>query len=747
LLLLGIYEDTGSLNYDTTTPRDAQAAAWLLEQGAQLAIVRRFLNIPLSEAQQALYERLQQAVEWPRMAGHSIALSAVQASRNFEDEISAIAHHMRDDLICDALILLVQLKPNYVQLVARSTNDYVDVGKLARNFGGGGHERAAAATIMERDLEGVRQEVLDLLPEVVRPIATVAQIMSYGVKTIPATTTVGEAADQMQRFGHEGYPVVELNTGRLIGLLTRRAVDRAVSHQMQNIPVSQVMRAGHVVVRPSDSVEQVQRLMIEEGWGQVPVLAAIGQGGEESSQLIGIVTRTDIINMLNESSRVGGELDVSRLMARSLADALWSMVQAASGVAAESEMPLYFVGGIVRDLLLDKQPADIDMVVEGDAIRLARRLCRQYGGETRSHAQFGTAKWLLTPTTWQKVAPGASLDGLPEVIDFVTARSEFYTQPSALPEVERGSIKLDLHRRDFTINTLAIRLDGAHLGELLDFYGGRRDLEQGIIRVLHSLSFVDDPTRILRAIRLEQRLNFDIEARTAELLIAALPMLDRVTGDRIRHEIELALEEADPVPVMERLAELGVMAQIHPGLLWQEQVAHQYRRLQAILANPHWPEMFGVQSPTFVYFALWMLSLPATVQQDAMDRLKVRKTTRTDVNDLVVLLHDLVLLPVDARPSQVVKMLRSFNERVLFTALVAVSLETAAGQQIVQYQRTWQHIRPAFTGNDLLAMGIKQGPRIGLLLDRLLTARLDGEAVNEAAERELLEKWNREIGD
>lgn len=738
LYLLGIYEDTGSLSYDTTTPRDVQAAAWVLEQGADLAIVRRFQSIPLSKAQQNLYQQLQQAVEWHRVSGQIVALSAVVAAEDFEDEISAIAHHMRDALACDGLILLVKLKPNYIQLVARSMNDYIDVGALARHFGGGGHERAAAATIIDQELDEVRDKTVSLLADIVRPMMTVAQIMSYGVRTIPSTTTVTEASVLMHRSGHEGYPVVEPKSGRLVGLLTRRAVDRAVSHQLEHLPVSQVMRAGLVTVRPSDPVKLVQRLMIEEGWGQVPVLAD-EQGdegsGPEDGRLIGIVTRTDIINMLNDSSQPEEEANLRSLMAKSLPPAMWDMVKAASAIAADSRMPLYFVGGIVRDLLLDIRPTDIDMVVEGDAIRLAKKLRRKFGGETHSHAQFGTAKWQLSAGAWTNLSPEKSLENVPEAIDFVTARTEFYVQPSALPEVERGSIKLDLHRRDFTINTLAIRLDGAHLGKLLDFYGGRRDLEQGIIRVLHSLSFIDDPTRILRAVRLEQRLHFVIEPRTAELINSALPMLDRVTGERIRHEIELALEEANPVPVMARLAELGVMAHIHPGLVWQEQVASQFDRLQNELSKL---DLFADKSLTFYYFALWLLPLPGKVQEEVMERLRVRKTTQEDLAALVSLLHHMALIAVDAQPSAVVKVLRPYRERVLLSALTVVGLESTAGEQIIQYLREWQHVQSVLNGNDLIAMGVPKGPEIGRLLEELLSARLDGRISTEQEERVLV---------
>jgi tRNA nucleotidyltransferase (CCA-adding enzyme) len=737
LLLLGIHEDTGSLVYDTTTARDAHAAAWLLEQGAQLSLLRRFLDFPLSEGQQALYEKLQQNAQWLRIEGQGIVLATAVAAHDFEEEISAVAHRLRDALSPDGLILLVKLKPNHVQMVARSTTDDLDVSALAHAFGGGGHNRAAAATILDQTLENVEQKVRDLLPSMVRPMAKVSQIMSYGVQILPATATVATAAELMQRFGHEGYPVVDPESARLVGLLTRRAVDRAMSHKLERLPVSQVMKVGEVTVRPSDSIEQVQRLMIEEGWGQIPVVAEESDG--EAGPLIGIVTRTDLLNLLSEPPRPSDQHEMRRHLAAYLPTALWQLVQAASTVAGELNMPLYFVGGLVRDLLLDKPLTDIDLVVEGDAIKLVRRLQASFGGDVRSHARFGTAKWLVAPEVWQSVAPAAPHSEVPDAIDFVTARSEFYTRPSALPEVERSSIKLDLHRRDFTINTLAIRLDGAHLGELLDFYGGRRDLDQGLIRVLHSLSFIDDATRILRAIRLEQRLGFTIEEHTATLMQAALPMLDRVTGDRIRHEIELALRESRPTAVLERLAELNVMAQIHPNLLWHDSAAAAIERAQKLLNEPLWRETLQGDSPAFVYFALWLLPLSLPVQTAVMDRLKVRKTTRDDLTAINQLLAGLAAFPAGAPPSRVVQTLRSHSLRGLLVARAAV-VDPVVIDQIERYFHEWRHVRTALDGTELLALGLKPGPQIGRLLERLLAARLDGEVTDEAGERHLLQQ-------
>lgn len=742
LLLLGIYEDTGSLTYDTTTSRDVAAAAWVLEQGAVLSVVRRFLSIPLTPAQRDLYDRLQTAVSWLDVHGQTIVITAAAAPDDFQEEISSVVHRLRDALSVAGLFVLVQIGQD-VQLVARSNSAQVDVGYVAEALGGGGHSRAAAALIPKRSLSDVERELRALLPQAIKPIARVDQLMSAGVQTIDAQTTVSEAAQRMQRTGHEGYPVVESQPPRLVGLLTRRAVDRAISHDLGHLPVSRVMKAGVVTVRPSDSIDQVQQLMLNEGWGQIPVLP---ESAEQPDELpIGIVTRTDLLNHLFQPSPEAAVPNMRRLLREALHPALWQLVQAIGGVAAEMNMPLYFVGGLVRDLLLGHAPTDLDMVVEGNAISLARRLRRRFGGNVHTHERFGTAKWFLETAVWRRVAAAhsdaepapADLPALP-FIDFVTARTEFYTEPTALPTVTQGSIKLDLHRRDFAINTLALRLDGRHLGELLDFYGGQRDLEHGVIRVLHSLSFVDDPTRIVRAVRLEQRLGFTIEPRTAELMETALPLLNRVTGARIRHELELTFREPDPVAVMARLDEIGLLAQLHPQLHWPPKTADQFRRVSCVVEEEAWAAALGGESTVFVYFALWMLGHEQAVQEGVMQRLGVRKNTREDLRACRRALAVLHALPPDARPSQVEKALRPFLPRVLLVVRIVVE-EERLRDWVNRYYEAWRHVKTAVTGHHLREMGLKPGPRYAVLLDCLLAARLDGEVTSEAEERALLQ--------
>lgn len=737
LLLLGIYEDTGSLTYETTTARDIMAAAHLLDCGGQLSVVRRFLNVALTLGQRELFDRLHEDVNWIEVSGQSIVVAAADVSAGFEDEISSVAHRLRDALSPVALFVLVGIHDD-VQLVARSASKHVDVSTVARALGGGGHARAAAAMITGRTLASVREQVVRQLPEAVRPMAKVAQIMSFGVQTVHVETTVEEAVALMQRSGHEGFPVIDSDDDSLVGLLTRRGVDRAMSHGMNRMPVGRVMKAGIVTVRSSDTVEKVQQLMLENGWGQIPVVEE-RLGDSSNAAVIGIVTRTDVLNHLFKRRPEEKEDDIQQLLNETLSSSILQLIQVISRQASRLQMPLYFVGGLVRDIMLRIPATDLDMVVEGNAIELVRHLQDEFGGDTRTHSRFGTGKWLLSPSVWQALAVDVSHDTVPSSIDFVTARSEFYKEPSALPEVASGSIKLDLHRRDFTINTLAVRLDGPHFGELLDFYGGRRDLEDETIRVLHSLSFVDDPTRILRAIRLEQRLGFRIEDRTAELIHGALPMLARVSGSRLRHELELALQERNAVRILSRVSELGVLAHIHEGLTWGSKIAQAFNRVSELSTDPLWGAAVNGDALLFAYFAAWMVVLPLGVQDGVMERLRVRKATREDVEAVSRIVDGMNQMPEEVRPSEVATLLRAARPRVLAIAFVACEGAPAAGL-IERYQREWRFVRTSVTGDSLRSHGLKPGPEYSIILDRLLAARLDGEIDDEAGELELLQQ-------
>lgn len=731
LLTLGIYEDTGALTYGSTTARDAYAAAWLLESGALLDVVREFLHHPLTEDQRQLYERLLESAQSHEIEGYPILIASASAPDLIE-EISTLAHKLRDLLEPAAVFLLVELE-QHIQFVARSSVDAIDVGRIAEHFGGGGHGRAAAAMLKETTLGKAQDTLLEVLPRLIRPSVTVADLMSHGVQTLPPDTRARDAAIQMRRYGYEGFPIVQ--DGQIIGLLTRRAVDRAIDHGLTGVRVDQLMEVGEIHVSPGDSAATLQQLMMASGWGQIPVV-------DRKEKIIGVVTRTDLIKHMGHGEAIPARnTEIARRLEEALPPTLMALVRAIGRIAQSLGLNLYIVGGFVRDLLLGTPTIDVDFVVEGDAISLTCALQQTFGGDTRSHGRFGTGKWLIDPTTWHNIARqldtwSADPDQLPSHIDFATARTEFYDRPSALPEVERSSIKHDLHRRDFTINTLAIRLDPENFGQLLDFYEGEADLQEKRIRVLHSLSFVDDPTRILRAVRLEQRLGFQIEPRTEELIGHALPLLERVSGDRIRHEIELILAEPTPENALCRLDELTVLKSLHPDLRCDEWVAETFQALRQAVSQPLWTELgdgFDLELP---YFAVLTYRLTWDAIRATCKRLRVQRRTVDDLAQIQALREQIDSLSQPGPPSQIATLLDKTNDQALVTLWAA---EPSTRDRVVDYARRLRYVRPVADGQALKAHGLKPGPLFGQILNALRDAWLDGEIKTSDEEEALLE--------
>lgn len=744
LLLLGIYEDTGSLTYTRTTARDLLASAFLLEQGASLAILNNFINHPLSLAQQELYEQLRANVETSTINGHAVMITTADA-QDMDEEFSSVVHKLRDLLDPDAIFVLVASRGG-VQMIARSTDDHIDVAEVLAHFGGGGHERAAAVLTRGLSITELRAELLKILPDFVHPAITVAQIMSRGPQVTSADELVSAVAQRMQRFGYEGYPVVK--GGQLVGLLTRRGVDRSIAHHLTQT-AEKVMEKGNYTVQPADSIEHLQRIMAESGWGQIPVVSP--DGGE----IIGIVTRTDLLKTLIPKPSLPSQQNLAERLVSALPAARLNLLHKIAQAAHDQRIALYIVGGFVRDLILDHPSQDFDLVVEGDAIRLAQALAERYGGRVTCHTQFGTAKWHLRSPGPVDAAANQDDQGfgqppttdllldvpsLPDTIDLVSARTEFYTHPSALPTVETGSIKLDLHRRDFSINTLALRLDGHHYGELHDYWGGLDDLKQGIVRVLHSLSFMDDPTRMLRAVRFEKRFNFQIQERTLELMEDAKPMLERVSGDRIRHELDHCLEEPNLVACLRRLHELSLLQVIHPALHWDAWLEGHLAHLSGVEIDPEWriQENQPGQVKRELAYTLWLVRLPADEIQMVCRRLKF---SVAHTKAILAAAGVWRCLPELARlkPSQVVERLEDIPAISLY-AVYLIAEEARQKEILLAYISRWQNLYPTINGEYLAGLGLKPGPDYKRLLTRLRQAYLDGEITTFEQEQGLLQE-------
>ncbi|MYC93339.1 MAG: CBS domain-containing protein [Caldilineaceae bacterium SB0661_bin_32] len=785
LLALGIYEDTGSLLYPSTTHRDIRCAAWLVEQGARLEVMRRFMRFPPTPAQKALSRQLTEDAEHLTVAGQNVVLAVADAPE-YDDELSGLAHRLNELFNPDALFVVVRLK-DHVQVVARSNTDAINVGLIAGFLGGGGHRRAAAALLEGATLADVKERIGCLLQEHARAPAKVAEIMSRGrPHTLDEGMSVAAAMELMQRYGHEGFPVLQRGVDgrdKLVGILTRREADRTITHRLGALPVHKVMRQGNHTVPEDAPVSVLHGLMIESGWGQIPVVDAAGE-------LVGIVTRTDLLKLWGEERESSPRVpDVSRELGQVLPAGQHRLLWLVGETATAMGHAVYVVGGFVRDLLLGRFDSaggagslDMDLVVEGDAIELAERMQARCGGRVVTHARFGTAKWILDEPGYPVTCPdlpandtAADQGPLPPHFDFVTARTEFYTEPTVLPTVEQGSIRLDLHRRDFTVNTLAVALTPDRWGDLLDFYGGLSDLQTGVVRVLHSLSFVDDPTRILRAVRYEQRFRFQIEARTQEHLLDAAPLLRRVTSARIRQELDRIFQEETPEDAVFRLDELGILRRIHPALRAGPSFAKRCASLRELMETGRPGEaregdngldqapvkirtgQFQLEDTPIerLYWGLLIYDLlpvdngngdkTSSLEKELSERLRLRGRTQRLMRELrMVKTRRPQLSDPQQRPSEVVAVLDRAQPAVLLL-LSLVEEDALLRRRLNCYEQTWRHVHPALDGRDLMRLGLQPGPEYGQIMRGLRTALLDGEIEAGAPEQRLAESMVRDI--
>jgi tRNA nucleotidyltransferase (CCA-adding enzyme) len=475
--------------------------------------------------------------------------------------------------------------------------------------------------------------------------------------------------------------------------------------------------------------------MIERNQRFVPILSG--------AKVVGVITRTDLLRALHDdvlaAARVrakGGESpglpyrrNVKGLMKERLPAQAFVLLESAGRLADRLNVSAYVVGGIVRDLLLGRSNLDLDLVIEGDGIAFARELAGQLGGRVKVHERFGTAI-VIVP------------DGLR--LDVATARTEYYEYPTALPTIEHSSIKKDLYRRDFTINTLAISLNGRRFGELVDFYGGQRDLKDKVIRVLHSLSFVEDPTRVFRAIRFEQRFGFRLSKETLALIKGAVKMdlFHRLSGQRLLNEVILLFSEQEPRRAVARLAELDLLRFIHPALKWSARLESLLRAAEDAV---RWYRLLYLNRKLdvwLVYFMAVMEVLPPRAVGETIQRLSMPARDADRIRGARAA-ADTVLRRLARRPppqpSETYRALNGLGDETLLL-LMAKSQSESVKRQVSAYLTVYQRTKPSLTGADLKSLGLQPGPLYKKILDRLLDARLNGEVSTDEQERQLVRR-------
>lgn len=730
ILALGIYEDTGSLIFTSTTPRDVSAAAYLLSRGANLAVVANFIEQPFTSGQRQLLQELLNSSRHYRI-NHMDIVVALAEPLTFIPGLDAVTYRLFEIENSDVIFTIAKMEGK-LNVVARSRNSNLKVNEILKPLGGRGHEKAASAVVKGRNAEEVVAVIIEALGDGVTPGLLAGDIMSSPVKTVPTSITMEEAGKIMLRYGHTGMPVVE--DDKMVGVISRRDVDKARIHNLAHAPVKGFMSTRVVTVEPSTPVADVQQLMVEKDIGRLPVLV--------NGRLVGIVSRTDILRTMHgkdypedhevlyaKDEKEGYNLE--NLMQERLPSRLLSILHLAGQLADDLGFRVYCVGGFVRDLLLKVPNFDVDLVVEGEGAALTQALASRLGAKERVHERFGTGVVILP-------------DG--SKIDVATARTEYYEFPAALPKVERSSIREDLYRRDFTINTLAICLNPDCMGDLIDYFGGRKDLEQGCIRILYNFSFVEDPTRILRAIRFEQRYGFQIEPDTLRFAQDAIErrLLGRLSYKRILQELILILGEKDPVPSLLRMCEIGVWKYILPEVDLKDVDLTTLRRVSIV--SVWWQERYlkGSLKPWIVYIMVIIAHLGKEAISSLVERFRLSGYAQECIMDSRRVDQVLARLEApDSRPSVLDEVLDAWHpESIIFLLLTIRSEET--WDRLVAYLDAKERVQVALNGNDLKKAGVKPGPLYSIILKELYKLRLDGIINNREGELKMLNKWLEE---
>ncbi|WOD40385.1 CBS domain-containing protein [Nodosilinea sp. E11] len=778
VMALGIHVDTGSLLYEGATARDATALAWLMAHGANLAVVADFVEPGLSPVLQALLTNAMAALQVEAVEGHSLVWVLLKVD-GYVPGLSGLAERLISLADADALLFgayysgsertgpgdsstglanpsnLPDLEPSSYKLTligrARgSLGDRLDWGRLLTALGGGGHPTAASVTLTTPNPPEVLREVIDEARSQLPPRPTARALMSSPVRTIRPPTTIREAQRILLRYGHSGLSVVD-EGDRLVGIISRRDLDLALHHGFSHAPVKGYMATNLKTITPDTPLAEIEDLMVTYDIGRLPVL--------HQGALVGIVTRTDLLRHLHQghTSQASAQkwpalptaTTLQHTLEASLSPLLQDILRQIAAAAQERGWHLYLVGGAVRDLLICAASAaatlpDLDLVVDGwvDTVGAGVELAgviKQHFPEVdlQVHGRFQTASLV-----WRKDL-NHPLAGL--MIDIATARTEFYPYPAANPEVEASSIQQDLYRRDFTINALALRLTAPGAGQLLDYFGGLIDLREGTIRVLHANSFIEDPTRIYRAVRFAVRLGFRLDAQTEGYIHHAMAsgvctqiqrQMRRAPAlqVRLRNELKYIFEAPYWQPALALLDRFQALGCLHSDLVMTPALWRQLRRLTRWVQRFSWPD---VGPPWLLRLEGLLAAVPAEERAAIATALHLPDRTiqrLAQLNDLEQRWQSLAVS--QPRPSDLYAAYRQADLSTLL--LVSVRHPRQLGPTIWRYLTQWLEISPLIDGHQLKALGYRPGPAFRPMLEALFAAQINGDIATQSEAQRFL---------
>ena len=735
IMALGIYEDTGSFTFSSTTKEDLEQAAFLLSCGANLNTIVSFVVKEIKSEQVTWLNELLNEMTTHKINGVDIHMSVIFSPTYITDLATIVQKVVRMENL--DIFFAIVLMDNKITIIARNRIPEVDAGKILSGFGGGGHSYAASAKVDNQTLAQVEMRLIEQLQKEVKSIQIATNLMTSPAITIEPHVTCKTAGNMMTRYNINSLLVADQSKNSYEGYITRQIIEKTLHHKLSHLSVKEYMNSEVSYISSDADVLQIENIIIE---GKHRILPVIDNGW-----IKGVITRTDLLNYLVQHNKALKKSDtepgfkrnakkrqIENILYQRLDNRIKQFLQNIGKTGNELGFNMFVVGGFVRDLLLNRQIEDIDIVVEGDGIEFARVYAKKEGCRINTHKKFGTAV-IIFPDNFK--------------IDVASARLEYYKTPAALPIVEKSSIKLDLARRDFTINTLAISLNPDNFGTMIDYFGANRDLKDKTIRIIHNLSFVEDPTRIFRAIKFSNRFGFKIGKVTSNLIHNAIKIdcFKNLSGLRVLSELKQIFEEENPIPAIRTMEAYGLEKVIHKELTF---IPNTYHLLESVNKTLSWHDLLYVddQYPRWsIYFMALLNRCSYKVCEQICNRLKV------PVKERGILLEkrykaekqlQLIENAANYTKEDLYWILINFKtEFILYMMARAKSDETR--KAISNFYTHQRNIRPYIQGRDLLEIGVPPSPVFSTILNQILTAKLDGQLKTKKEEIKFATEYAR----
>ncbi len=718
LISLGIFEDTGSFTFPSTTSYDFSAMSFLSSFGINMKIVHHFLSPFLGESQVKMLRRLLDGLDEYNIKGSKIAI-AMGSMERYVPGLSLIAHKIIEMIDVDIIFIIAKMEKD-IFLIGRSVSADYDIRNIIDKFGGGGHPTAASAVIKNMDAGEIKQLIIKIASLNYFPILKAGQIMSSPIKTVAPDTLVKEALNIMIKMGYSGLPIEE--NGEIVGMISKRDLEKIMLFEKRDRPVKQFSTPKIAIVSIDADLREIEDIMVKDNVGRVLV--------KNEHKTVGIISRSDLLKAyrirddmveepsLNSSSLLPSTEHVRSLIEFKFKGTVLAYLNNFADIAEEINQKIYIVGGAVRDLFIGSESSDFDFILSDNAVAFGELLRKRFNGKIHLYKETQTVNFMEGNYNF----------------DFVTARREYYNEKSLIPIVEKATLQEDLKRRDFTINTLAIDITKNNFGSIYDFYGGYTDLVKRKIRVLHSYSFIEDPSRILRAIKYVVKFGFTFSEETEQMLRSALELgaLKSKHSQRILDEMfELfdCEKAAESLFMMDRLGIVNQIFKLHKL---------SFSKRKRILIAHNFIKEFSITEKRLAYIAIL---LDGKKNSEKREILRFFAFNERIVNKFVTqsnILRNFHKEFEKKNKEEKFMLIKDIDDYMLSAFLTKANVREQAF--IKAFLNEIRFVKIETTGNDLIAIGLKEGPQFSEIYDELLTLKIKGKLKTKEDEIEYLIK-------